>query len=125
MEHLDRIGAPNYSPTEEDILYCRSKTTGIVETQFDLDQAHFKIVDVGGQRGERVKWIHCFEDVVAIIFFAALSEYNQTLYEDDTVNRMHESLKLFDDIINSKWFSGWLKKFDFFSKFESFLGKYD
>jgi len=105
MEHLDRIGSANYTPTEEDILYCRSKTTGIVETQFDIDSAHFKIVDVGGQRGERVKWIHCFEDVVAIIFFAALSEYNQTLYEDDTVNRMHESLKLFDDIINSKWFS--------------------
>jgi guanine nucleotide-binding protein subunit alpha len=105
MEHIDRVGSAGYTPTEEDILYCRSKTTGIVETQFDIDNAHFKIVDVGGQRGERVKWIHCFEDVVAIIFFAALSEYNQTLYEDDTVNRMHESLKLFDDIINSKWFS--------------------
>jgi hypothetical protein len=29
--------------------------------------------DVGGQRSERKKWIHCFEGVTAIIFCVALS----------------------------------------------------
>jgi len=38
-------------------------------------------------------------------FFVALSEYDTTLYEDEETNRMHESLKLFDEICNSKWFS--------------------
>ena len=37
----------------------------------------FKMIDVGGQRSERRKWIHCFEDVNAIIFVVAISEYNQ------------------------------------------------
>jgi hypothetical protein len=34
----------------------------------------------------------------------ALSEYDQVLYEDESTNRMHESLRLFDSICNNKWF---------------------
>ncbi|PIO65832.1 g-protein alpha subunit [Teladorsagia circumcincta] len=64
-----------------------------------------KLFDVGGQRSERKKWIHCFEDVTAIIFCVAMSEYDQVLHEDETTNRMHESLKLFDSICNNKWFT--------------------
>lgn len=32
-----------------------------------------RMFDVGGQRSERKKWIHCFEGVTAIIFCVALS----------------------------------------------------
>lgn len=39
--------------------------------------------DVGGQRSERKKWIHCFEGVTAIIFCVALSDYNLVLAEDE------------------------------------------
>ena len=39
------------------------------------------MVDVGGQRSERRKWIHCFENVTSIMFLAALSEYDQYLFE--------------------------------------------
>ena len=42
------------------------------------------MVDVGGQRSERRKWIHCFDKVQAIIFLVAVSEYDQVLAEDDT-----------------------------------------
>ncbi|CAN8001694.1 unnamed protein product [Ixodes pacificus] len=65
----------------------------------------FALFDVGGQRSERKKWIHCFEDVTAIIFCVAMSEYDQVLHEDETTNRMQESLKLFDSICNNKWFT--------------------
>jgi hypothetical protein len=41
--------------------------------------------DVGGQRSERKKWIHCFENVTAIVFLVAISEYDQVLVEDETV----------------------------------------
>lgn len=105
IEKVDKYADPNFVPTEEDVLRSRAKTTGISETDFSIDSTHFKMVDVGGQRSERKKWIHCFQDVTAVIFFVALSEYNQTLYEDQTVNRMHESLKLFDEICNSRWFA--------------------
>ena len=41
----------------------------------------FRIVDVGGQRSERKKWIHCYEDVTVILFFVALSAYDVGLRE--------------------------------------------
>jgi len=91
-------------PTVNDILRVRTKTTGINEIEFTIGKYNFKMTDVGGQRSERRKWIHCFDDVTAIIFCAALSEYDQKLYEDQTTNRMFEALKLFSDITNSRWF---------------------
>lgn len=104
LDALDRIGAPDYEPTEQDLLRTRVKTTGIVEVQFDFKRLHFKLFDVGGQRSERKKWIHCFEDVTAIIYCVSLSAYDLTLQEDETTNRMEESLKLFESIINNRWF---------------------
>ncbi|XP_016367675.1 guanine nucleotide-binding protein G(i) subunit alpha-2-like, partial [Sinocyclocheilus rhinocerous] len=65
----------------------------------------FRMFDVGGQRSERKKWIHCFEGVTAIIFCVALSAYDLVLAEDEEMNRMHESMKLFDSICNNKWFT--------------------
>jgi len=43
--------------------------------------------DVGGQRSERKKWIHCFEGVTAIIFCVALSAYDLVLAEDEEMVR--------------------------------------
>lgn len=47
------------------------------------------MVDVGGQRSERRKWIHCFENVTSIMFLVALSEYDQVLVESD--NEVNET----------------------------------
>ena len=44
---------------------------------------HSRLVDVGGQRSERKKWIHCFEGVTAIVFCVALSAYDLVLAEDE------------------------------------------
>ncbi|XP_065065043.1 guanine nucleotide-binding protein G(o) subunit alpha-like [Rhopilema esculentum] len=105
LDCLERLGSPSYRPTEQDILRTRVKTIGIVEIQFTFRKLHFRLLDVGGQRTERRKWIHCFQDVTAIIFCAALSCYDLKLAEDETTNRMVESLKLFDSIVNNEWFT--------------------
>lgn len=104
FENIDRIAQPAYCPNAQDVLRAREPTTGIHEYVFILDKAVFRMLDVGGQRSERRKWIHCFENITSIIFVAASSEFNQMLAENHDVNRMTESLSLFEQIINYYWF---------------------
>lgn len=54
------------------------------------------MVDVGGQRSERRKWIHCFENVTSIIFLVALSEYDQILFESE--NEVRATMEITKDI---------------------------
>jgi guanine nucleotide-binding protein subunit alpha, other len=66
------------------MLHSRLRTTGITETLFELGQLNFQMMDVGGQRSERKKWIHCFDGVQCLLFMVALSGYDQSLLEDQT-----------------------------------------
>jgi len=109
---LDRLSAlqqPNYMPNNDDILRARIKTSAIVEKSFTKkinDSIYtFRIIDVGGQRSERRKWVHCFPDITALLFVVAISEYDQTLREDNTTKRLDESLKVYEEIINNKLFA--------------------
>ncbi|XP_041431486.1 guanine nucleotide-binding protein subunit alpha-14 isoform X1 [Xenopus laevis] len=104
LSDIDRISNPGFIPTQQDVLRVRVPTTGIIEYPFDLENIIFRMVDVGGQRSERRKWIHCFENVTSIIFLVALSEYDQVLAECDNENRMEESKALFKTIITYPWF---------------------
>lgn len=104
FDNIARIAQPDYLPNDQDVLRSRVKTTGITETTFIIGELTYRMFDVGGQRSERKKWIHCFENVTTILFLVAISEYDQLLFEDETVNRMQEALTLFDSICNSRWF---------------------
>jgi GTPase SAR1 family protein len=88
LDDVYRIADANYEITEEDIIMARVRTTGIVMSDVVERPYTFQIVDVGGQRSERRKWIHCFDNVDAIIYLASLSGYNQVLYEDHKENIM-------------------------------------
>jgi guanine nucleotide-binding protein G(i) subunit alpha len=103
LEHCERIAEDNYTPTNVDILRAKLRTTGINETKFQLGDIEFTIVDVGGQRNERRKWLHCFEGISSVIYLAALDEYDLKLEEDLQTNRLDESLKLFNEITGSQW----------------------
>ena len=68
-----------------------------MEEHIKADGVVFEVLDVGGQRSERKKWVHCFERVTAVIFVGALAEYDQTVWEDNVTDRSKES-------VNSSWF---------------------
>ncbi|KAK4388680.1 Guanine nucleotide-binding protein alpha-1 subunit [Sesamum angolense] len=127
MENLQRLSDADYVPTKEDVLYARVRTTGVVEIQFSPVGENkksgevYRLFDVGGQKNERRKWIHLFEGVTAVIFCAAISEYDQTLFEDDNKNRMMETKELFEWVLKQPCFEKtsfmlFLNKFDLFEK---------
>ena len=129
LDALDRLCDPSYIPTVQDVLQTRITTTGIIETTFTFKKENkpenkslfFTLIDVGGQRSERKKWIHCFENVTAIIFCVGMSAYDQVLVEDEEVNRMVESLTVFEQICNNQFFKKtsmilFLNKKDLFEK---------
>ena len=58
-----------------------------------------RMVDVGGQRSERKKWIHCFEGVTAIVFCVALSAYDLVLAEDEEMVSTAQHLKFWPEFV--------------------------
>ncbi|CAI2355082.1 unnamed protein product [Caenorhabditis sp. 36 PRJEB53466] len=104
FDSIDRMNAVGYVPTENDILHTRIPTMGVIEVRFKMKGKVFRVFDVGGQRSQRKKWIHCFDDAKALIYVASLSEFDQVLLEDNTTNRMLESIQLFKQVVNNKYF---------------------
>ncbi|POY71046.1 hypothetical protein BMF94_5972 [Rhodotorula taiwanensis] len=114
FENVRRLAQVGYLPSDQDILRSRvkasdlgsaSQSTGITEVQLDIHGTIYRMVDVGGQRSERKKWLNVFTDVNVLLFVLAISEYNQMLYEDESVSRISEATTLWSSIANSKWFA--------------------
>jgi len=103
-ERAEELLKSDYMPSEQDVLRARVRTTGIVQQNFQIGERKYLMFDVGGQRNERRKWIHCFDNVTAVIFVTAISEYDQVLYEDASTNRMDEAVTLFEQICNHQSF---------------------
>jgi len=98
FDNIERVAKADYIPTDQDILYSRTRTSGITEFCFNLAGTMIRLVDVGGQRSERRKWIHCFDEVTCIFFIVAVSEFDQKLREDESTNRLREAFILFKEV---------------------------
>jgi hypothetical protein len=99
-------GGPGWVPTVDDCVRARARTTGVAKVDLVIDHRKFTIVDVGGQRAERRKWLNNtanLRSVDLVVFVASLSEYDQQLFEERSKNRLEESLNLFSECINSDW----------------------
>jgi len=121
LQDINRIAAPTFKPTTQDILLARMRTTQVVMERYRIDGIEFEMYDVGGQRSERRKWIDCFDNVDAVIFVAALSEFDQSLAEAKRTNRMVEALELFRSVCNNRAFANtsimlFLNKKDIFAE---------
>jgi len=105
------------------VLRVRQPTTSILEYGFEIANTPFLFVDVGGQRSERRKWINCFENVQCLLFVASLNDYDLSMSRNElrssfskasvtlatgpsptiqNVNRMRDSIDLFNTLINWK-----------------------
>ena len=63
----------------------------------------YSVFDVGGQRGERRRWIQVFETITAILFVVDCSCFDAALREDATRNRLVEAVATFEQTWNTKY----------------------
>ena len=94
----------DYVPTEKDVLQTRLETLGVQEHEFPVGEKNvLKIVDVGGSKSQRFKWLQQFIHCNAVIFIVAMNGYCQYMAESPTTLRIHDSMALFDVIINNQY----------------------
>eukprot|EP00477_Mikrocytos_mackini_P000610 GAHX01000651.1.p1 GENE.GAHX01000651.1~~GAHX01000651.1.p1 ORF type:complete len:560 (-),score=132.35 GAHX01000651.1:38-1501(-) len=93
-----------WRPSISDVIRSRARTSGLQLREIMMQGNRIQLIDVGGQRSERRKWLHSFDDVTAVIFVASIAGYDQVLFEDETTNRLEEALALFEQICNMRYF---------------------
>jgi len=127
LDQVADIAHPKYSPSFEDYIRFRSRSTGFVTEKLTSEiekfgQYYLEFTHVGGQRSERKKWMRIMVDQIdAVLYVVALSEYDLSCFEDDKTNRMHEALKLFEQLVGTNFFEGksviiLLNKYDLFKE---------
>jgi len=119
FDHAERFAEDCFLPADRDIMRAKQRTTGINQVEILHNGFTVVLMDVGGQRSERRKWIDQFDKVNTVIFLAALDEYDMVLEEDFHTNRLEESLRLFKSTTNNDFFQPpcwilFLNKFDIF-----------
>jgi GTPase SAR1 family protein len=106
MENIERVCPySNFEVSLDDVVRSRAPKTGIVEVDLKFKDDDFLVIDTGGQRNERKKWIHTFDNAKGLVFVVSLVSYRSCLYEDESQNALIESLQLFEDIVNLDYFT--------------------
>jgi len=107
------------------MLRARLKTTGIQALEFfhpddswckllgitpeekeDMGEEispNWKLIDVGGQRSERRKWLPYMEIVQGVMFLVNAHGYKLCLYEDASTLRIHEDMGLFQGTLRTSF----------------------
>jgi GTPase SAR1 family protein len=130
FNRISIVATENYVPTTEDMLFSRVKTTGVNQVSLTIkrkdlrgDEIQFQIelIDTGGQKSERRKWLHHFQNVDVVIYFSSLEGYTLDMHEEAT-NRLTDDLQLFSqlqsmsDVLQQKNWYLFLNKVDLFEK---------
>eukprot|EP01083_Nonionella_stella_P148646 470962_1 len=129
FERIDVVRMPSYIPSFDDYLRFRQRSTGFYENKIKINIATlglytFSFTDVGGQRSERRKWMHCVsEDVNAVLYVIAISDYDLNMFEDHTKNRLADSIELFENIMIKGHFFKNKSVILFFNKYDLFVEK--
>ena len=81
-DRIKTVLLENYVPDTTDILFSRQSTIGIREYDFlagDERNSPMRIVDVGGTRSQRNKWLSLFDGCHAFIFLASIGNYERKI----------------------------------------------
>ncbi|KAL5521610.1 hypothetical protein ACEPAF_2358 [Sanghuangporus sanghuang] len=107
LDSLDRITKIDYLPTDDDILKARLKTLGVTEYRFTMKAGNavshdWRVHSFPILLGQRAAWVPFFDDMNAIIFLAPISCFDQVLMEDNSVNRLEDSVLLWKSVVSNQ-----------------------
>jgi len=102
IDRLDDISKENYIPNDDDILYCRQRSTGATETIFVKDKVKYTLIDMGGQKPERSKWDRVLgTGIKGVFFFAAVDEFNVPSLEEKGKTKLEVALDTWKDLLGN------------------------
>jgi len=106
ISNIDRISQPDAVATNDDIVRCRQRTTGLSEMEFPFGKHYFHLFDVGGQKPERRKWdvIANTHKPTALLFFTSLIDWDIPIVNEEGRSRMDESLEVWIEVLNREEF---------------------
>lgn len=111
LNRVDEIRNTNYIPNNDDILQSRRRTSDIQKLEFQVKiplnssqniQQTFCMFDVGGQRGERRKWIQVFDGVSAVVFLIDSSSFD-AIDDENGRNKLRETISLFYEVWTTRF----------------------
>ncbi|KAI8951236.1 G-protein alpha subunit-domain-containing protein [Xylaria longipes] len=108
FENINRLAeqaAHRLAATDGDLLRTQVTTTGIHQVIIPYRGSQFCVYDLGGERSERKKWIHAFENVSVVIYPVDTTGYRRSMREDADGDRMREQFMIFESCANSYWFA--------------------
>jgi len=108
VQNIDRLAPLDAQATNDDIVRCRQRTTGLSEINFPFNKHFFHIFDVGGQKTERRKWdvLATTQKPTAVLFFSALTDFDVPLLtEENHKTRMEESIEVFGELLKKEEFA--------------------
>eukprot|EP00924_Labyrinthula_sp_SR-Ha-C_P013718 maker-scaffold_5-snap-gene-11.49-mRNA-1 protein AED:0.07 eAED:0.07 QI:86/0.8/1/1/1/1/6/90/350 len=97
-------GGKGWIPSVENMLRVRVRTSGATTIDFAVKNTPYYLLDLGGQASERKKWITHLEGADALCFVASTGDYDQKSFEDNTGNRLRDSLDTWERYSNHKAF---------------------
>lgn len=107
-----------------DILHSRIQTTEITTTRIKIKSQGLDVIDVGGHKSARCRWApYLSDDLTSIFFVASLAGYDQKVAEDSSINRMVDSVQLFNAIRDNRLISNPEMSFVVFLNKKDLFGK--
>lgn len=104
LDKVKQLSSPTYVPEPKDICYSQVPTLDIHEKTHAVSDVQYTVVDVGGQKDQREKWIRCVKHVDALLFTVDMGAYERGLAGNTTCNQLTEAMDVFGLIVNLRYF---------------------
>eukprot|EP00301_Raphidiophrys_heterophryoidea_P000735 c10366_g1_i5.p1 GENE.c10366_g1_i5~~c10366_g1_i5.p1 ORF type:complete len:277 (-),score=65.74 c10366_g1_i5:194-1024(-) len=107
LDRVEVLASSEYVPTPDDVGHSAALSQSVMEQLITVQHNTLRLVDIGGQRGERRKWLHHFSSAQMLVFVADVNAYNRSGLgtgaesDDDKPlsNRMVETLELYRSVV--------------------------